>query len=134
MRQINMIISNEYYMYLLCIYILNVVRFIIYFLIQHKFDVLDYEYVFNVIQQYRIYFYSKIVGYESVVELIYHNYSLFKCSVEKFYLTAVNTVSNKATCSSPTYGAKIISNNSLLSTSAFSLFESNIHYPKTLIS
>ena len=60
------------------------------------------------------------VGYESAVELIYHNYSFLKFAVAQIYLTAVNTVSNSETCSSPTYGAQIIFNDSLLSTSAFS--------------
>ena len=60
------------------------------------------------------------VGYESVVELIYHKYYFFKYAVERMYLTEVNTVSNTATCSSPTDGAQIIYNNYLLSASAFS--------------
>ena len=49
------------------------------------------------------------------------------------YLTAVNTVSKAATCSSPTEGAQIISNNNILSTSYFLYFESNNQYPTTLI-
>ena len=60
------------------------------------------------------------VGYESVVKLIYHNYSFFKCAVDKIYLTAVNTVSNSAACSSPTDVPQIIYNDSLLSTNYFS--------------
>ena len=63
--------------------------------------------------------YSVNVRYESVVEMIYYNYSLFKCADKKINLTAVKTVSNSATCSSPKDGAQIISNDYLLSTSDF---------------
>ena len=66
------------------------------------------------------YYYSGHVRYESVVKLIHHKYSLFKCAVEKIYLTEVNNVSNSATSSLPTDGAQIISNDYLLSTSALS--------------
>ena len=59
------------------------------------------------------------VGYKPVVDLIYHNYSFFKCAADQMYLTAGNTVSNTAPFSSPIDGAQIISNNYLLNTSAF---------------
>ena len=72
------------------------------------------------------FFYSGNITYESVVELIYQNYSFFKCAVEKIYLTAVNY-------SSPTDGAQIIFNDSLLITNDFSKFGPNIQYQKTLI-
>ena len=65
-------------------------------------------------------FYSGNVRYESVVELIYIDYSFFKCAVELIYFTAQNTVSNVATYSSPTDRAQIISKYSLLITSAIS--------------
>ena len=44
-----MSILNEYYMYLLYIYIIAVIRFFIYFLFRHQFDVFEYEHVCNVI-------------------------------------------------------------------------------------
>ena len=40
----------------------------------------------------------------------------FECHVEQIYITEVNTISNTDIFSSPTDGAKIISNDSLLST------------------
>ena len=66
-----------------------------------------------------LYYYSGNVVYESVVELIYQNYSFFKCDVEQMYFAAVNNVSNSETSSSPPDGAQIISNNFLLITSDF---------------
>ena len=66
-----------------------------------------------------IFFYSGNVIYGSVLELIYQKYYFFKCNVDQMYLTSVYTVSNSATSYSPTDGAQIISNNSLLSTSDF---------------
>ena len=48
-NKIDMSISNEYCMYLLYIYIITVIRYFIYVLLQHKFDVFEYEYVCNVI-------------------------------------------------------------------------------------
>ena len=48
------------------------------------------------------------------------NYPSFNCTPLKMYLTAVKTVSNIASCYSPTDGAQIMSNVTLLRTSAFS--------------
>ena len=52
--------------------------------------------------------------------LIHHNYSFFNFSAEQMYITAVNNNSNLAACYSPTDGPQIMSNDALLSTSAFS--------------
>ena len=49
-RKINMCIPNEYYIYFLYIYILAVVRFVVYLLLQRQFDLFEYEYVCNVIK------------------------------------------------------------------------------------
>ena len=48
------------------------------------------------------------------------NYPSFNCDPLKMYLTAVKTVSNIASCYSPTDGAQIMSNDALLRTSCFS--------------
>ena len=48
------------------------------------------------------------------------NYPSFHCAPLKIYLTAVKTVSNIASCYSPTDGAQIMSNDALLRTSCFS--------------
>ena len=55
-----------------------------------------------------IYIYDVHVINESKAELIYQNYSFFKCAVDKLYTTAVNTTSNLVTSSSPTDWAQII--------------------------
>ena len=47
MSKINMIILNEYYKYLLCILIIDIIRIFIYFQDQRQFDVFEYEYVCN---------------------------------------------------------------------------------------
>ena len=47
-EEINMSILNEYYMYLLRIYILNIIRFFS-FLFQRQFVVFEYEYICNLI-------------------------------------------------------------------------------------
>ena len=54
-----------------------------------------------------------------VFRLIYKNYPSFNCAPLKMYLTAVKKVSKMASCSSPTDGAQIMSNDTLLSTSDF---------------
>ena len=64
-------------------------------------------------------FFHKNIEYKSVVEFIYHNNFFFKCAYKKIHLTEVNRVSNLATYSSPTDGAQITSNDSIISTSAF---------------
>ena len=74
----------------------------------------------NITISYSYILYDGNVRYESVVELIYQTYYFFKCAVEKMYLTAVNNVSNSDTSYSLTDGAQILSNDSLLSTTAFS--------------
>ena len=48
-----------------------------------------------------------------VFRLIHHNYPFFNLSAERMYLTAVNTHSNLAACTSPKDGAQIMSNNAL---------------------
>ena len=118
MKKIDISFSNEYYMYLLYIYILTIIRFFLHC----QFDALEYLYVCIVIyySSIHVHFYSVNVRYESVVEPIYIDYSFFKCAVEKMYRTAQKTLSNVATCFSPTYRSQIISKYSLLSTSDFS--------------
>ena len=78
-------------------------------------------------------FYLEKIWDMIVLWLIYHNYSFFKWVAEKMSLMAQIEVSKVATSSSTTDGAQIISNDSLLRTSAFLWFESNIKYPTTLI-
>ena len=101
-----------------------------------QFDVFEYLYVCIVIyySSIHVHFYSGNVMYESVFGLMYMYYTFFGCVVGRIYLTSQKTVSNVATCFLPTDGAQIISKYYILSTSAFSLFESNIQYPTTIIS
>ena len=54
-----------------------------------------------------------------VIRLIHHKDPLFNCDAEQMYLTAVNTYSNLAACSSPIDGAHTIYNDAILRTSAF---------------
>ena len=69
-----------------------------------------------------------------VFRLIHHNYPFFNCAAERMYLTSVNTNSNLPACSSPTDGAKIMSNDALLRTSVFCSLSQKIQYLTTLIS
>ena len=137
MKKIYMIISNEYYMYLLYIYILTIIRYF------YLFILLGVNLMFSSINMYssykyysivHVHFYSGNVRYESVVELVYIYHYFFVCTVKRVYFTAKKSVSNVVTCFSPTDGAQIVSNYPLLSTSDISLFDSNIQYLTTLIS
>ena len=107
---------------IMCIYYIFCINYLQFFCVNWLLMSMHLE-----VHQYNYppFLYSKSFGYNCV--------PFFNCAAEQIYITTVNTVSNLAACSSPTDAAQIMSNDSLLSTSAFLWFDSNIQYPTTMI-